>query len=477
MFTAIIEKELLELYRDKRIRLAAGVFLLLSLFGVFNGYRHYRSMAELHEQAQQESYHQWLNQGEKNPHAGAHFGVYVFKPIAPLSMWDKGVDDYAGVSLWLEPHKQSAERFKPAQDQTSLARFGALWPALVFQLLGPLLVALMAFDSLNKEARAGCLPLLRVSKLSAQWFVAGKLFAILTAMGAVCLPAFLTSHLLVAAAVGWSQFLQSLPAAAALAGVYALYYGIFASMVLLLSGLFRAPAASFTAALSFWMVAAVIAPPALAAAARNAAPHATAFDFYRQIKKDMNQGIDGYGDATTRRAGFEAQTLVRFGVERIEDLPVNYAGIALQASEEYSYLVFDRHYHKISESFHRQRQWLGWASLLSPCLAVSLATQEWCGTGMSASLEFSQQAERHRRLIQRIVNTAYAEAAKGNDRQVVVGQELWEQTPPFQFEPLAQARIWRETRQFFLVLGLWLALILGSLIIGASTLLKNISHV
>ncbi len=81
---------------------------------------------------------QWLNQGAKGLHSAAHYGVYAFKPQMPLSFIDRGVEAYTGAAVWLEAHKQNDFRYRPAQDQTAVARFGELTAATVLQILLPL---------------------------------------------------------------------------------------------------------------------------------------------------------------------------------------------------------------------------------------------------------------------------------------------------------------------------------------------------
>ena len=58
---------------------------------------------------------QFASQGEKNPHAAAHYGIYAFKSVRPLSFFDTGISSYTGVSVWLEAHKQNEAEGEPAR--------------------------------------------------------------------------------------------------------------------------------------------------------------------------------------------------------------------------------------------------------------------------------------------------------------------------------------------------------------------------
>jgi ABC-2 type transport system permease protein len=60
---------------------------------------------------------QWLDQPDRHPHRVAHYGFLVFRPRAPLSFFDTGVENYTGTSLFLEAHRRtprtSSTRRKP----------------------------------------------------------------------------------------------------------------------------------------------------------------------------------------------------------------------------------------------------------------------------------------------------------------------------------------------------------------------------
>jgi hypothetical protein len=119
MVWTIARKELTEMFRDGRFVAAAAIVLVLLLAAVGAGWKHYSDVHAQHSRAQQETREQWLDQGEKNPHSAAHYGVYAFKPKTHLSMIDTGVDPYTGVAVWLEAHYQNQFLHRPAQDATA----------------------------------------------------------------------------------------------------------------------------------------------------------------------------------------------------------------------------------------------------------------------------------------------------------------------------------------------------------------------
>lgn len=477
MLLTLLRKELLELSRERRIRVAAFVFWALSLVAIANGALHLHRYASLHAEAQAESYHQWLKQGDKNPHAGAHFGVYVFKPVSALALWDKGVDDYYGTSLYLEPHKQTNIEYKPIQDQTALARFGTLWPATVFTLLAPLLMLLLSYNSINRESKGGTLSLLQTAGVSTSVLVSSKLLAVLIAGAVVTVPVFVLAQAVTALSVGSSAYLPSLAAVGVLGLSYGLYHALFAVVGLLCSLLIPNGAGALTAGLVCWMVAGVLIPRGASGLATSVAEPATAFAFYQNVRADMTSGIDGYGDGEQRKKRLEAEVLERYGVDSLAALPVNFVGLSLLASEDFSWRVFDKHFGAVAAAMQAQRTRLGAWSLLSPALAMQLAGQGLSATDMAASLSFSEQAEQHRRRIQTIVNEGYAAAGKGNDRGVVAGEELWGKVPAFEYQFAGFAEVWQLNRGYVLTLVGWLAVLTIGLYAFSSARLKLHGHV
>ena len=72
MIAAIARKEFSEIVRDGRFKWTAGIMALLLLTAMAAGYQKYSAYMDMQGLSQDRSNAQWLNQGDKNPHAGAH---------------------------------------------------------------------------------------------------------------------------------------------------------------------------------------------------------------------------------------------------------------------------------------------------------------------------------------------------------------------------------------------------------------------
>src|SRR5687768_6157014 len=189
MISIIARKEMTEMIRDGRFRWAAVIVFALLAAALLLGWQHYRDVNSQHEIARRATREQWLNQGSKNPHSAAHYGVYAFKPKMPLSLVDRGIDPWVGVAAWLEAHKQNEFKYRPAQDATAVQRFGELTGATVLQILIPLVIVLLTFSAFSAEREQGTLRQLLSLGVNRSHLAAGKALGIGWALGTLLVPA------------------------------------------------------------------------------------------------------------------------------------------------------------------------------------------------------------------------------------------------------------------------------------------------
>lgn len=157
MIKITARKEFTELLRDGRFRWTALIVFALLLVSLGLGWKNYTTVKREKDAARADSRKTWENQGERNPHSAAHFGVYAFRPKQPLSLVDSGLDNFSGSSIWVEAHYQNPARNRPIEDATALQRFGELTAAGVLQLLLPLLIVFLTFDAFAGERTNGTL--------------------------------------------------------------------------------------------------------------------------------------------------------------------------------------------------------------------------------------------------------------------------------------------------------------------------------
>ena len=124
MVLRIARKELLEMTRDGRFRVAGSIILLLLLTALGLGWRWHADVNAAHQTAIAQERRSGSRRVKKSPHSAAHYGVYAFKPTGWLAFFDPGTEAYIGVTVWLEAHKQNSVPLPPGKRRKHVA---ALW--------------------------------------------------------------------------------------------------------------------------------------------------------------------------------------------------------------------------------------------------------------------------------------------------------------------------------------------------------------
>ena len=435
MLKLIIKKEILSNIRDPRIQISSILLLALLVTAVLVGKEGQKRIQHEREQAMAQMYDVWINQGDKHPHSAAHYGQFVFKPTSVLSFLDTGIDPYTGVSIFLEAHRQNEVLYTRAQESTNLIRFGELTAALIFQMLIPLLIIFLTFNSFSREREEGTLKLVHGQGLSMRTLLHGKLLGTYSIVLFLFLPVVLISFFLLdqqSIAIDNHIYLKFILIIIA----YAFYFLILTQVSVLVSAFSKNSATSLITLLGIWCLSCVIIPKATADFAEKLYPAPSQFDFRNSIAEKVQNGIDGHNPSDERLSTLKDQVLSEYNVETIEELPVNWSGIALQAGEEYTDMVYDHEFSNVEQVFKKQNQVSEWAGFLNPYLAARNLTMGLAGTDYFHHLTFAKAAENYRREFVKVLNKdmelnhtpdiAYADYK--------LGKEFWQSIEPFEYE-------------------------------------------
>ncbi|NVJ04326.1 DUF3526 domain-containing protein [Myxococcus sp. AM001] len=459
MIRAIARKEWMELSRDGRFRVAGALVFLLALVGIAVGALHVRDSRAEREAGARLTRQHWLEQGEKNPHSAAHYGVWAFKPESVLAAFDRGVEPYLGVAVYLEAHKRNATQYRPAADATAAARFGELTGAGVLQLLVPLLIILLTYSAFTAEREQGTLRLLLSTGVRRHQLVLGKALGIGLALAALLVPLFVVVVVLVVglgggAGVSPGELLGRL---SGLSLGYGLYLAGFVFLGLAVSAWARTSRGALVALLGVWMVNALLVPRLAVDAARAWAPVPTAQDFARQLAEDYEKGLSGHDPVDQRQAALERETLARYGAASLEALPVNFRGIALQAGEEYSNRVGAQRFGELEARYGEQERLHRFFAPLSPMLALRHLSASLARTDLSAHLRFTRQAEQYRQGLVKQMNDTITFRSKYGDADYKADASLWREVPELSLDEERLPEALGAQVPGLLLLGFWLA--------------------
>ena len=454
MIRVIAQKEVRELVRDGRFRLAGALVLLLLLAALAFGWRQAVAVRTERVAAQAIARSAWTSQGDKNPHIAAHYGMYVFKPAGALAFLDPGADPYLGVTLKLEAHKQELPQDAAAQDATAIHRFGHLSAAAVLQLLVPLLIIALGFATWSGERERGTLRLLAATGVGPPKLLAGKVLGLGVALGILLLPAVVLAVVALIAGTEWGAGWRL----ATILPVYAGYFGVMVAVTLLASARASSSRAALVALVGFWCVTTLIVPRAASDVSARLVPLPTAAALATSVRQTLAKGLPGGAPREQAIEVLSKALLAKLGYSGAETMMDDalLQGIELQAEAEFENQVLDHRIGAAMAAMARQEQVAQWAAVLSPYLAIRSLSMALAGTDFAHHLAFQQQAEAYRRGLVQAMNDDFARNAGVAGWDYKANRKLWQQAAPFAFAAPPLARVLAEQWVALAMLAFWL---------------------
>ncbi len=435
-----------------------SVTALLSLSTVIA----WRNQAKLN--AQRSEYQQrvrsnWLEQPDRHPHRASHYGYLAFRPKAPLSFFDSGVDSYAGTSVFLEPHRQNTTNFSEARHSGGMLRFGELSPALALQLIAPLAVFFLGFAAITGERESGTLQMLLAQGVTWRKLIVGKTLGVAAMALFVIAPG--TSLLLC-----WRSFSideltrDTLWRMLGLVAGYGLYLLICAAVAVLVSAGRPASRGALTSLILLWILFCVVLPRGAQTLGSIMAPAPAKAEFDARLENDLAREGDSHNPDDPHFAALRVETLKKHNAGDVKDLPFNYGAFVMLEAEKISSDIFRRHYGELLDTIRRQNRFSEWSAAINPYLAIRSLSMALAGSDPAHYAEFQWQAESFRyEMVQKLNRLHMDEIKFENDRAQRVGREHWREFPAFEFR--APAMGWELRQQWLSIASLlgWSALL------------------
>jgi ABC-2 type transport system permease protein len=427
----IAAKDLCEFRRDGRLQAISLCVLLLLVAAVAGGaVRASRAAAERADAARAER-DRWLDQGDVNPHAAAHYGTFVFAPIEPLAMIDPGVSPHVGAAVFLEAHRQQLARYRPLENATSFRRLGELSVASCLQVFVPLFLVLLAVVAVTRERERGTWRLLIATGGRPRSLIAGKALGIALILLAVVGPAAAAASAALIVSSGASLDSDSALRGLLLLGAYLVYFAIWLPLALAISVSARSTRQALAAGVALWLVTTVVAPPALLAIAsfRTPAPSAAAFTVAIDTEREQRPSWDDRVAAATDR------------FLRGEALPAasNPEVVALIDTEAADTELYGRHLEALANIFDSQAATYRLLSILSPSVAMQVISMSLAATDYDHHRHFLAATSAYRTELLAALNEELAAFDSWRTFNATGNRDLWARVPEFTYDtPPAQ---------------------------------------
>ncbi|AHC45623.1 ABC transporter permease [Achromobacter xylosoxidans] len=439
--TRIAREEWRSLFRDRVAVFGLLLLVVLTLVAALNAWEHQRNANAERARYQAQANQEFATQPDRHPHRVAHYGHFLFRPLNPLAAFDPGIDAYTGNTLFLEAHRQNSANFGDVRQSSLLLRFGQLTPGFVLQVLAPLLLVFVGHAGVARERESGTLRILLAQGVGSRQIVLGKLLALSGFAALVLLPALLAlAWLAIGGQAPWALTLL-------LAVGYAAWLLLWSLVVVLVSSLFARGRDALLALLAVWAVLVILLPRIVPDVANNAVALPTRFENEIHVEREYLALGDAHNPDDPKFAQFRDQVLKEYGVERIEDLPVNFKGLVGMEGERQSSELFNRYAKAAFELQERQSRIVDGFGWLSPTLALRRLSMTAASTDLASFRRFLEQGEQYRYDLVQGLNRLQAEHLhyvddSDPDKENRIAHTHWQAFPDFHYEaaPIGQTR-------------------------------------
>lgn len=443
-----------------RTKLAGAVSLialLLVCISVFATSSQISKERETRESLQVEAQETFRDQPARHPHRMVHYGHYVFRTPTALAALDPGVEPFTGTVMFLEGHRQNSATFSPSYDGAQAGPFSRLSPALVYQLLAPLILIVMGFGMVAREREASTDRILVASGISPVSMWAGKTIALL---GVALL---LLTPLLLGAILARTGFAVTFTFIA----LYLLYFTAWVLVITAISSWSPRSSVSLLILLSAWLVLCALLPRIIVSASNNAIPNNSQIETDMDVIFALRSVGDGHNANDPAFSQLRANLLQEYGVNQVEDLPVNFRGLVAQTSEADLTKILNEYAEKRMANHHQQTQFVKSLEFLSPFVALQSASMIVAGTDGKTHHRFLREAEALRFEFVQGLNNAHAhemsysdDVNRGQDDEsnlrARVSADNWRVLNDFHFHPDSAATRLERVSSSIGIVGVWI---------------------
>lgn len=451
----IFQLTLINAWRNRYLKVFGIIVIAAFIISAVNSVFVIKAKEQQFEAARMEVRKAWLNQGPQNPHNSAHYGHYVFQPVYGVQSLDNGISQFAGSVLRLEAHMQNDPKFSPAESRTESSRFGDISFSWLLQVLMPLFIILLGFNTVSADREQQNLKLFAAQGISNRQYLSGKIAASFSVVAALASVGLIIQWAAVKfSGVGASS--QDAQHTATWFGIYLFYFAILTTMSVMGSAWARSSKTSLLMQVSVWVLLLVIMPKLTANLGTQLYPLEQKTAFNKALREDREKGIDGHNPEDERGKQFQDSLLKHYKAGSLTGLPINADGLLMQADEEYANIVYDKHFARIRKTINRQNSISKYASVTNPFLAVRNLSMGLSQSDYHHHLKFVEDAEQYRRYLINNLNTKMAYGgSKTGDWDWKVDPVYWATVKDFEYaRPSIQWSLQNYTWEL-LMLALW----------------------
>ena len=462
-------------FKNKAVFILTFSLIVLLIFAMYSGWMNFENQNGMMAKFQAESRKDWLNNPNKHPHRMAHFGNFAFRPKAPLSVFDFGMESFFGNSIYLEAHKQNSVNFSEASFSTGLLRFGEISIAMILQILLPLLIFFLGFASIASERENGTLKILLSQGLSWKQLIMGKSLGLVGAIMTLFIP------LMILVIFIWMQiqnFNISVDETLRLVFIilfYFIYLSLFCVIAVLISAINKTPKTALTSLIGLWLMFTIVLPRASQALGKAIYETPSKANFSAAIDEDVLKVGDSHNPNDPYFKSLKDSLLRVYQIDSVQKLPFNYGGYQMKVGEQISATIYKKHQQELLTIYENQNSFSKVMAFFNPYMAIKNLSMALSSTDFPTFIDFQEQAESYRyKMAQEmnvlqmkyISNTAKSSAGQEN----IISKKYWADLDDFDYKPAGIISVFKHEIISIVAFIFWIAMLFFLIRILSKTL-------
>ncbi|HEC58056.1 hypothetical protein LCGC14_0760610 [marine sediment metagenome] len=433
MILSITRHELVMQWRHKTLKVLSPLMLVLITLIAISHWQQQQDFIAVQQKWQQTNEEAWQAQPDRHPHRSSHYGAMVFRQVSALSFLDAGVNPYVGNVLFLEAHRQNSSQFKQYPISHSYMQMGYLSGSSLILIVWPLVLIALAYKSISGERQQGTLRQITSLGVSYRQILLGKTLAYSIISSIFLVLVFLVASLFL---LQTESGLDIVIRFGLLFMLYWFYCIIWSGMIVLISLFSSGNNQSLSTALLIWLLMVVVLPKLAYGVAQYLYPTPDQAVFDIQTSEAIAKVGDSHNPDDPYFKIFRDNTLLKYGVNNVEDLPISWKGLLMQEGERVTSEVFEQQYTIVLEKLDKQNAWVSSWSVLSPYLIISKLSAQLSGTSYQQVKRYEEAAEAYRYQFIQSLNDLHINEVKVKDKKEQrISKEHWSHLKGFDYQP------------------------------------------
>ncbi|MCH2225275.1 MAG: DUF3526 domain-containing protein [Crocinitomicaceae bacterium] len=452
----IIKNEWYYLIRNRVLQIVSIGFIFILSLAVYLGEIQSDNQRKQYDVSKKQLRDSWESLDSISPHGAAHYGTYVFKPTNLLSSLDEGINSVAGNVLRVEGHVQNEIVYSESSQMQAVSKFGKLKSSLLLQYVLPLFLLFLAFNSVSSEKQSGRLKLLVLQGERPVKLIMGKVISVWL-YGIILMIATVVVHFI----LNFSTFSTEMAGRLLFFCLsYGMYYFIVSGLTVYFSARWKNATVALTSMLGIWILWTIFLPSIVLSTVDNWHKLPSRNTFQTAMKEDRSKGIDGHNPKDERGEKLKEETLKKYGVDSLIQLPINFDGIRMQADEEYGNKVWDKHFGGLRSVLEKQKKCYQIAGTISPFIALQNTSMGFSGTDNFHHQEFLIQVEDYRRRFIKSLNDEHAfGGSKTGDWSWYAQNDFFKSIPDYEYYSQSLSTVLPNYFLDFIVLIAWTTIV------------------